>query len=77
VTDFAKVSVWFIIVCCVYTVGNVKFLQLSFVMFVGEELTEFRFVREECEKNFENHWSRQGARSQENNFGIAKIACSS
>ena len=26
-----------------------KFLQLSFVIFVGEELAEF--VREECEKN--------------------------
>jgi len=33
----------------------VKFLQLSFVIFAGEELTEFGFVREECEKNFENH----------------------
>jgi len=31
-------------------------LQLSFVIFAGEELTEFVFVREECEKNFENHW---------------------
>jgi len=28
------------------------------VIFIGEELTEFRFVREECEKNFENHWSK-------------------
>jgi len=26
-------------------------------MFVWEELTEFGFVREECEKNFENHCS--------------------
>jgi len=35
-----------------------KFLQLSFVVLVGEELTVFGFVREECEKNFENHWIR-------------------
>jgi len=28
----------------------VKFLQLSFVIFVGEELTVFGFVMEECEK---------------------------
>jgi len=27
-----------------------KFLQLSFVIFVGEELTVFGFVGEECEK---------------------------
>ena len=27
-----------------------KFLQLSFVTFVGEELTVFGSVREECEK---------------------------
>jgi len=44
-------------VYCFPTVRKVKFLQLSFVIFVGEELTEFVFVREECEKNFENHWS--------------------
>jgi len=36
----------------------VKFLQLSFVIFVGKELTEFGFIREECEKNFENLWAR-------------------
>ena len=29
-----------------------KFLQLSFVIVVGEELTVFGFVREECEENF-------------------------
>jgi len=34
-------------------------MVLSFVIFVGEELTEFGFVREDCEKNFENHWSRR------------------
>jgi len=36
----------------------VKFLQLSFVIFVVEELTEFGFIRGECEKNFENHWPK-------------------
>jgi len=51
-------SVWFIDVYCFFTAGSVKFLQLSFVILVGEELAEFRFVREECEKNFENHWFR-------------------
>jgi len=35
-----------------------KFLQLSFVIFVGVELTVFGFVGEECEKNFENHCSK-------------------
>jgi len=27
------------------------------VIVVGEKLTVFGFVGEECEKNFENHWS--------------------
>jgi len=36
-----------------------KFLQLSFMNFVGEELTVFGFLKEECEKNFENHWLGQ------------------
>jgi len=36
----------------------VTFLQLSFVIFVGEELTVFGYVVEECEKNFKNRWSR-------------------
>ena len=68
VTDITKESVWFIIIYCFFTVGTVKFLQLSFVIFVGEELAEFGFVREELaefgfvreefEKNFENHWAR-------------------
>jgi len=58
VTDITKESVWFIIIYCFFTVGTVKFLQLSFVIFVGEELAEFGFVREECEKNFENHCSK-------------------
>jgi len=40
------------------TVGSVKFSQLLFVIIVGEELTVFGFVREECEKNVENHWYR-------------------
>jgi len=40
VTDILKESVWFIIIYCFFTVGSVKFLQLSFVIFVGEELTE-------------------------------------
>jgi len=35
----------------------VKFSQKSFVIVVEEESTVFGFVREECEKNFENHWS--------------------
>ena len=43
---------WFIFA---YFFFIVKFVQLSFVIFVGEELTVFGFVREECEKNFENH----------------------
>ena len=55
VTDITKESVWFIIIYCFFTVGTVKFLQLSFVIFVEEEFAEFGFVREECEKNFENH----------------------
>jgi len=55
VTNITKESVCFIIIYCFFTVGTVKFLQLSFVIFVGEELAEFGFVREECEKNFENH----------------------
>jgi len=59
VTDITKESVWFIIIYCFFTAGTVKFLQLSFVIFAGEELAEFGFVREECEKNFENHWLRQ------------------
>jgi len=49
---------WFIIVYCFFTVGSVKLLQLSYVIFFGEELTQFGFVREECEKNFENHCSK-------------------
>jgi len=31
------------------------FAITSFAIFVGEELKEFGFTREECEKNFENH----------------------
>jgi len=53
--DCCEESVWFITVYCFFTVGSVKFLQLLFVVFVGEELTVFRFAREECEKNFESH----------------------
>jgi len=56
VTDIMKESVWFIIDYFFFTVSSVKYLQLSFGIFVGEELIEFGFVREECEKNFENHW---------------------
>jgi len=59
VTDITKESVWFIIICCFFTVRTEKFLQLSFVIFVGEESAEFGFVREECEKNFENHCFKQ------------------
>ena len=54
IADVIKESVWFIFVCFSIIV---KFSQLSLVIFVGEELTVFGFVREECEKNFENHWS--------------------
>jgi len=43
------------IIHCFFTVGSENFLQLSFVIFVGEEFTVFGFVREECEKNYENH----------------------
>jgi len=59
VTDVIKEPVWFIIVYCFFAVCSVEFLQLLFVVFVGEELTVFRFARLECEKNFENHWFRQ------------------
>jgi len=41
-------SVWFTIVYCFFTVDSMKYLQLSFVIFVGEELTVFGSVREEC-----------------------------
>jgi len=51
VTDAKKESVWFIIVYCFFTAGSAKFLQLSFVIFFGEELTVFWFVKGECEKN--------------------------
>jgi len=39
-------------------VGSVDFSQLRFVFLVGDELTLFGFVREEYEKNFENHCLR-------------------
>ena len=45
--------------CCTLMVGSVKLLQLSFVIFVAEELKEIEFVREKCGKNFENHCSRE------------------
>jgi len=32
VTDVIKESVWFLIVFCFFTVGSVKFLQVSFVI---------------------------------------------
>jgi len=38
------------------------------VIFVGEELTEFGFIREECEKNFENHWSSGCIWANVNNY---------
>jgi len=50
VTNITKEAVWFIIVYCCFTAGSAKLLQLSFVIFVGEELTEFGSVREEFEK---------------------------
>jgi len=50
VTDIIKESVWFVIICCFFTVGGAKFLQLSFVIFVGEELTEFGFVGRNVKK---------------------------
>jgi len=53
------VTVWFIIVYCFFTAGSAKFLQLSFVIFVGEELAVFWFEKGECEKNFENHCARR------------------
>jgi len=33
------------VVYCFFREGSVKILQLSFVIFVGEELTVFEFVR--------------------------------
>jgi len=56
VTAIIKEYVCFIVVYCFFTVGSAKFLQLSFAIFLGEELAEFGFAREECEKNFGNHW---------------------
>jgi len=50
VTDIINESVWFVIICCFFTVGSAKFSQLPFVIFVGEELTEFGFVSEGCKK---------------------------
>jgi len=55
VADVIIRAVWFTIMYCFFTVGSVKILQISFVTFVGEELTVFGYIREECEKNFENH----------------------
>jgi len=52
-----SLSLSLIIVDFFFTVGSVKFFQLSLVILAGEELTIFEFSREECEKNFENHWS--------------------
>ena len=49
-TDVIKESVWFVFVYCFFIVGSVKILQWQFVIFVGEELTVFGFVREEYEK---------------------------
>jgi len=45
VTDVIKESVLFTVVCCFFAIGIVKFLQLSFLFFFGEELTAFEFVR--------------------------------
>jgi len=56
-SSYKRESVWLIIVYCFFTEGSVRFLQLSFVIFVGEEVTVFEFAREECEKKFENHCS--------------------
>jgi len=58
VTDITKGSVWIIIAYCFFAVGSVKILQLTFVIFVGEELAEIGFVRQECQNNFENHCSK-------------------
>ena len=58
VTDITKESVWFIIIYCFFTVDTVKVLQYR-LWYLLEELAEFGFVREECEKNFENHWARR------------------
>jgi len=44
-------SIASIVIYCFFTAGSVKFLQLSFMIVGGEELTELGFVREECEKN--------------------------
>jgi len=43
-------SVWFLILSCLFTVGNVHILQVLFVIFAGEELTENGFVWGEYEK---------------------------
>jgi len=68
VTGIIKEAVWFITVYCCFTVGGVKLLQLSSVIFAGEELTKLGFVREEltklgfvreeCAQNFENDCSK-------------------
>jgi len=43
------------IIYCFFTVGGVEFCNIFFVIFVGEIMTVFGFVKGECEKNFENH----------------------
>jgi len=45
VNDVIKGSVWFFVVYCFFTAGSAKFLQLSFAIFVREELIEFEFAR--------------------------------
>jgi len=60
VTDVIKGSIWFTIVNCFFTLGSVKFLQLSFfVVFVGEKWTVVGFVRGEYDKIFEKQWFMQ------------------
>jgi len=47
----------------VYFCFIVKFLQLSLVIFVGEESTVFGFEGRKVKKSFENHWSNVCANS--------------
>jgi len=50
------------------------FAIISFVIFVGEELKEFGFIREKCEKNFESHCCKQFDQKEQRAFTFTKIS---
>jgi len=43
-------SVWFLILSCLFTVGNAQFFHVLFAIFAGEELTENGIIWGEYEK---------------------------